>query len=752
MAAKVGGIYADLDLKTAKFENGLKKSERMTKQASTKMGRSFQAMGRSAKATSSAVGLIAVAAAATGAALAKATKASLDFADATAKTARRAGLSSDTLQELRHAADLSGISAEQLDAAFLKLNRRIGLFQSAGGGAGAAAFKQVGIASEIMAGKINGTEEAFARLLEEFNKLPNVAAKSAAASGFFGDEVGPKMVLLLDQGAAAIAKSREEARQFGLVISGPMLIAAEAANDKLSTLSRVMKTQLSVALVQLAPHIVAVAKAFADALPSIIYFLDGAMKGLAMFARFSGILERGPIDKLNKMSESIVALNKEIAGIEGTISSANLSGPTLDEYNKVLSAAVLEREDLVSKYEAASKKLFESTGKVNVPPPPAIPPFKPFSKDKGKDGFAEAIKAIDDQIESFRRLDEQAGVTGAALTALQTKQRAWALALEGGKTLTASQTLELNEMTTALALAAKAHDAANKARDNAAAIDKFEDDIDSRIEAIQDEILNIGLTAAELERVTMARSIDQEVRKRGMLMGDPELDTLREKLELLGQEAAKRDAAVKKHQEAQKQAEAFNTRLKSFMNRSADLMAGLIAKTATWRDALQLVLSEVIKIVAEMARARFATGSAGGSSGSGLSGLLGSVIGGIGGLFGGGSSFAPVSQAGPIGVGGLQTFHSGGTVGTGRGMGLPGLGSDERMIVAQTGERIQSRAEVARGDSGGVTIEQHIHITTGIQQTVRAEIMQLMPQIAAQSKAAVQDAKRRGGSFGAAFA
>lgn len=53
---------------------------------------------------------------------------------------------------------------------------------------------------------------------------------------------------------------------------------------------------------------------------------------------------------------------------------------------------------------------------------------------------------------------------------------------------------------------------------------------------------------------------------------------------------------------------------------------------------------------------------------------------------------------------------------------------------------------------GGVTVVQNINITTGVQQTVRAEIKSLMPQIADSAKAAVLDAKRRGGSYGSAFA
>lgn len=52
---------------------------------------------------------------------------------------------------------------------------------------------------------------------------------------------------------------------------------------------------------------------------------------------------------------------------------------------------------------------------------------------------------------------------------------------------------------------------------------------------------------------------------------------------------------------------------------------------------------------------------------------------------------------------------------------------------------------------GSVTINQTIQISTGVAQTVRAEISNLLPQITNATKAAVVDAKRRGGSFAGAF-
>lgn len=55
-------------------------------------------------------------------------------------------------------------------------------------------------------------------------------------------------------------------------------------------------------------------------------------------------------------------------------------------------------------------------------------------------------------------------------------------------------------------------------------------------------------------------------------------------------------------------------------------------------------------------------------------------------------------------------------------------------------------------NGGAIVVNQTINVSTGVQQTVRTEIKSLMPQIAESAKAAVADAKRRGGSYGRAFA
>ena len=84
----------------------------------------------------------------------------------------------------------------------------------------------------------------------------------------------------------------------------------------------------------------------------------------------------------------------------------------------------------------------------------------------------------------------------------------------------------------------------------------------------------------------------------------------------------------------------------------------------------------------------------------------------------------------------------GGWDGTARGVGKALL--DSKLVEQTSFENMSG--------GGGVTVVQNINVSTGVQQTVRTEIESLMPQIAESAKAAVADAKRRGGSYGRAFA
>ena len=111
----------------------------------------------------------------------------------------------------------------------------------------------------------------------------------------------------------------------------------------------------------------------------------------------------------------------------------------------------------------------------------------------------------------------------------------------------------------------------------------------------------------------------------------------------------------------------------------------------------------------------------------------------------GGTKTAPSPQprarsTGPI-------FEGGGFTGYGaRAGGVDGKGGFPAILHPN-----ESVIDHTRGQSGGVTVIQNINVTTGVQQTVRAEIANLLPQISNAAKSAVADARMRGGGFSKAM-
>lgn len=166
-----------------------------------------------------------------------------------------------------------------------------------------------------------------------------------------------------------------------------------------------------------------------------------------------------------------------------------------------------------------------------------------------------------------------------------------------------------------------------------------------------------------------------------------------------------------------------------------DAMIDLISGTSSVKDAFRDMASSIVKDLIRMQIQRSITGP--------LSGLLNTALGSLG-----------TAMTYGTNVGSEQTrmlaeqdFAGGGYTGSGaRAGGLDGKGGFMAMVHPN-----ETVIDHETGTGGGVTINQTIQVTTGVQQTVRAEIMGMMPQIANASKAAVLDAKKRGGSYASAF-
>jgi hypothetical protein len=153
-----------------------------------------------------------------------------------------------------------------------------------------------------------------------------------------------------------------------------------------------------------------------------------------------------------------------------------------------------------------------------------------------------------------------------------------------------------------------------------------------------------------------------------------------------------------------------------------DAFMSIVDGTTSAKDAFRSMAAEIIKELYRVLVVQQMVGQLGSATSTGT-GLLG----GIGRLFGMRAMGGPVTGGQPY---------------------MVGERGPEIIVPSRNGSVVPNN----QLGGGGVTVNQTINITTGVQQTVRAEIKSLMPQIADSAKAAVLDARRRGGSYGSAFA
>jgi len=186
---------------------------------------------------------------------------------------------------------------------------------------------------------------------------------------------------------------------------------------------------------------------------------------------------------------------------------------------------------------------------------------------------------------------------------------------------------------------------------------------------------------------------------------------------------------VKELTQAQKEQFDLVQRIEQSMENS---FMSMVDGTKSVSDAFRSMASEIIKELYRIFVVKKITGM--------IAGYISDPA-----MFGGIGGNAPMGSVRPQ----ARSFDGGGYTGGGsRSGGLDGKGGFMAMLHPK-----ETVVDHTKGQSGGgVTIVQNINISTGVQQTVRAEIRQMMPQIADSAKGAVLDAKRRGGSYGKAFA
>lgn len=156
-------------------------------------------------------------------------------ADEIGKTAKQIGISTDALQELRFAADLSGVANEQFSLGLQNLQKQV-FNASKGSKEATEIFDRLGVSFTDSDGNLKSAEDTFMDVVAGMQSISSETEKSALAQTLFG-RAGKKIGPLLQEGTAGIEAMRKQAQELGGVLGADLIKDSEAFKDQQTRLN-----------------------------------------------------------------------------------------------------------------------------------------------------------------------------------------------------------------------------------------------------------------------------------------------------------------------------------------------------------------------------------------------------------------------------------------------------------------------------------------------------------------------------------
>lgn len=247
-SAAIGNMFVNLGINSAEFTAGLKAAQTSLASFSKTM-----AVGLAAAAASVGAGFTA--------ALAN-TRAALEKFGAIADQAKAAGLDPEFFQGFAYQARLAGVDTNALAGALNTFAKNAGLAAESKG----KLVGQLQALSPELLRNIQLATDQQGRILAVADAIAqetDASQKAAIATAAFGDQ-GVKLVAVLEQGAAAIQKTIDKAREMGLIVSRDLIARADELGDKFDTAAEIVDLKLKQSFINLAPVLLQAANLAAD--------------------------------------------------------------------------------------------------------------------------------------------------------------------------------------------------------------------------------------------------------------------------------------------------------------------------------------------------------------------------------------------------------------------------------------------------------------------------------------------------------
>lgn len=206
-----------------------------------------------------------------------------EYGEQTEIASRKTGMSTNAVQELGFAANMTGVSAEGMNQAMMRLARA--QTEAEGGSKQLqAVFESLGISTKQL--EDTPLDQVLAKIADKFADTEDGSTKAAISMQLFG-RAGADLIPLLDKGSDGIDEFRAKAKELGVVMGEDDIEAGEKLNEQLKEMDAQMSALKLRAGSELAPAMLSIVEAMSQvdekggALDTMFVGLADVMKGLA---------------------------------------------------------------------------------------------------------------------------------------------------------------------------------------------------------------------------------------------------------------------------------------------------------------------------------------------------------------------------------------------------------------------------------------------------------------------------------------
>jgi len=244
------------------------------------------------------------------------------------KTSQQLGITTTELQSFRHAAGLSGASAEDASNSLRYLQKNL-QDAATGGSTTSEMFDIMGISAKTADGAVRNVNDVLPEIAQHFKESENASEKTAIAMTLLGRS-GTKLIPLLNSGSEGIQKMRAELQELGGGLDEDAIRASVELTDTLARLDLAFVSFKS----RIATALLPVLDSFAKGLGSVSVALSKALKGT------------------NLIQAALIVLGG--AGVAGVLKLVGGFGALLSMINKLIiriALPILLVEDLITTFQ-----------------------------------------------------------------------------------------------------------------------------------------------------------------------------------------------------------------------------------------------------------------------------------------------------------------------------------------------------------------------------------------------------------------